>query len=211
MKRLGLAALLAIAFGFAVVAQEREPAPRSAADRASNPVREKRTTEPEGNLEWWKWANFLILAGALGWLIAKNAPQFFQSRTEEIQKGIATAAKLKQEAEERAAKVELRMASLQAEIEHLRGDAKAEMAKEAERLRQETEQYIARIQSRGEQEIAAISKHAEKDLRAFSAQLAIQLAEERIRARMSSETQNALVDAFLSQLDRRPASTEARL
>jgi F-type H+-transporting ATPase subunit b len=210
VRRLSLIAFLALA-GFAVFAQEHQPAPRSPAERASNPAREERTTEPEGNLELWKWANFAILAGIFWWLIAKNAPQFFQARTEEIQKGIAAAAKLKREADERAAKVEARMASLQNEIEHLRADAKAEMGKEAERLRQQTEQYTQRIQARGEQEIEAISKHAEKDLRVSAAQLAIQLAEQRIRASMSGETQNALIDGFLRQLDGGAASPEARL
>jgi F-type H+-transporting ATPase subunit b len=207
LKRLVVLALLALAFGLATFAQEHQPA----ADRAANPAREERTTEPEGNLELWKWANFLILAGVLGWLIWKNAPPFFRSRTEEIQRGIAAAAKLKREAEERAAKVEARMASLQSEIEHVRADSKAVMTRESDRLRKETEQHIARIQSRGEEEIGAISKHAEKDLRAFAAQLAIQLAEERIRSRMSDRTQNALVDGFVKQLDRRAASPEARL
>ena len=212
MRRLSLIALLTIFSGLVIFAQEPQAAPRrTPGERASNPAREERTTEPEGNLELWKWANFAILTVILGWLIAKNAPQFFRSRTEEIQKGIAAATRQKQEAEERAAKVEARMASLQSEIEHMRADAKAEMGKEAERLRQETEGYIQRIQARGEQEIEAISKHAERDLRVLSAQLAIQLAEQRIRARMSGEAQNALVDGFIGQLQRGAGSEEARL
>ncbi len=206
MKRLAVTALLGLAFGLTVLAQEHQPA-----ERAANPAHEEHATESEGNLEIWKWANFAILAGILGWLIAKNAPPFFRARTEEIQKGIASAAKLRQEAEDRAAKVEARMASLQSEIEHVRADSKATMAKEIERLRKETEHLVSRIQTRGEEEIVAISKHAEKDLRVFAAQLALQLAEERIRSRMSAATQNALVDTFVQQLDQRAATPEARL
>jgi F-type H+-transporting ATPase subunit b len=204
----GLIVVLALTFGLAVFAQEHAPSP---ADRATNPAKEDSANGNEGHLEAWKWANFLILAGVLGWMIAKKAPAFFESRTEEIQRGIAEATKARQEAEARAAKMELRMASLQSEIEHVRADAKAEMAREVDRIRKETGQHIARIQAHGEQEIVAATKHAEKDLRAFSAQLAIQLAEQRIRARMSAGTQNALVDGFLKQLDRRNSTPEARL
>lgn len=210
MRRFVITALLAILLGFTVLAEERQPG-APAADRASNPAREEHGTGPESNLELWKWANFVILAGILGWLVAKNAPAFFRSRTEEIQRGIAESAKLRQDAEERAAKVEARMASLQSEIEHVRADSKAAMTNESERLRKETEQHVRRIQARGEEEIAAITKHAEKDLRIHAAQLALQLAEERIRARMSHDTQIALVDGFVKQLDRRAATPEARL
>ena len=31
----------------------------------------------EGNLFIWKWANFLVLAGALGYLLAKTLPPLF--------------------------------------------------------------------------------------------------------------------------------------
>ena len=40
----------------------------------------------EDSLSVWKWANFLILAGGLGYLIGKSAPGMFRNRTSEIQK-----------------------------------------------------------------------------------------------------------------------------
>ena len=212
MKPLTFVAVLAILFGFALVAQEHAPAAHA---QGGQPIAEKvehaAGEESEGNLEIWKWANFLMLAGVLGWMIAKHAPAFFQSRTEEIQKGIAEATRLKEEAEARAAKMEMQMASLTSEIEHLRADAKVEMAKETERIRQEAEQHMARLQAHGEQEIAAIATHAQKDLKAYTAALAVQLAAERIRGRMSGDAQNSLFDGFLRQLDRKVDSPEAHL
>ena len=46
---------------------------------------------------WWKWANFAILAGGLGYLIAKNAPAYFESRNKEIRGGLQEARKLSEE------------------------------------------------------------------------------------------------------------------
>ena len=211
MKPRTVIALLALLFGFVLLAQEHAPAAQA---EGAKPVTEKvehaTGEEGEGNLEIWKWANFLILAGLLGWMIAKNAPAFFQSRTAEIQKGIAEATRLKDDAEARAAKMELQMASLTSEIEHLRAEAKAEMARELEHIRQEAEHLMARLQDRGEQEIASVANHAQKDLKAYTAALAVQLAAERIRGRMTGDSQNSLFDGFLGQLDRKAGSPEAR-
>src|SRR5579863_10762481 len=70
------------------------------------------------------WVNFAILVLVLGYLVAKTMPQFFRSRTFEIQKGIAEAQQVKQEAEKRAREMEAKMAALGAEIEKFRVQAR---------------------------------------------------------------------------------------
>ena len=55
-----------------------------------------------GNLEGWKWANFLLLAAGLGYLVGKNAGPFFASRSLQISKDMADADRLRQDAEARA-------------------------------------------------------------------------------------------------------------
>ena len=72
---------------------------------------------------WWKWANFAILAVALGYMLNKALPPFFAGRTAEIQKGIAEAAKAKAEADQRAAAMQQRLAALGAEIEQIKTTA----------------------------------------------------------------------------------------
>ncbi len=211
MRRIAVLALFALLFAWVAVAQEH--APSATPEHGAQPAAEKSEHsegEGEGNLEIWKWANFAILAGLLGWMIAKNAPAFFRTRTEEIQKGIAEASRMKDEADARAARMEMKMASLKSEIDNLRNEAKAEMAKEAARIAQETEQQLARFQAHGEQEITALAAHAEKDLKAQAAALAVELAEQRIRGRMSGDAQNSLFDGFLRQLDRQAGQTGAR-
>jgi F-type H+-transporting ATPase subunit b len=162
------------------------------------------------NLDLWKWVNFAILAGVLGWGISKTAPGFFRSRSEEIQRGITEATRIRQEAETRAAKMEMRMASLQSEIDQLRADARSEMAHEGERIRKEVEAQIARIRSHGEHEIEAMTKHAEQSLRAYAGSLALDLAEQRIRNRMTPDAQNTLVDGFIRQIGRQTPASEVR-
>jgi F-type H+-transporting ATPase subunit b len=159
---------------------------------------------------WWKWANFLILAGGLGYLIGKSAPAFFRSRSEEIQSGIVEAGKLRRDAEARAAAIELRTAGLQAEIEGIRANARAEMEAEGERIRRETEQQIRRIQEQSQQELAALAKLAREELKSYAGSLALDMAEQRIRGRMDAGTQNRLVQVFVHDLQRASAADELR-
>lgn len=161
---------------------------------------ERQDAKEERDLTGWKWANFAILAGLLGWLIKKNAGPFFASRSKEIQKGISEAAKLKYDAEIRARAIEERLAGLQTEIESLRAEARQELHAEGERLKVETGQLLAKVQSQAEQDIAAAAKAARQNLKAHSVALAVQLAEAKLRARLNPAAQDTLVNGFVTDL-----------
>lgn len=152
---------------------------------------------------WWKWANFAILAAGLGYLIAKNVPALFRKQSDEIQSALAEAAKIKQEAEAYAASVEARLASLANEIKQLRETAHAEMTTESERVRRETENHLQRIRQQSVQEVALMTRGAKDGLRKYAAELAIGLAEQRIRSRMNPDTQEKLVSGFVHDLQHR--------
>jgi F-type H+-transporting ATPase subunit b len=153
----------------------------------------------------WKWVNFGILAGLIGYGIAKGAGPFFRARTEQIQKALVEAKMIREDAERRASEIDRRMANLGADIESLRTESRKEMAAESDRLKAETERIVAKIEAHAHQEIQSAAKLAAKDLRRHAAELALQLAERKIQARMTPKTQERLVDDFVSQL-RAPAS-----
>jgi F0F1-type ATP synthase membrane subunit b/b' len=186
--------ILAIALGLSLgsYALPQEPAPAA-------------TQETEQGDPWlgWKWANFAILAVGLGYLISKQAPAYFRQRTKEIEQAIADATKLKQDAESRAAEVESRFAALQSEIETLRQTARAATAAEGQRISRETAQRLEKIKTQTAQEIALMTRAGRFELRKYSAQLALDLAEQRIRSRSTKDMQDGLVDAFLHDLHNR--------
>jgi F-type H+-transporting ATPase subunit b len=152
---------------------------------------------------WWKWANFAILAAGLGYLVAKNVPPLFRKQSDEIRSALAEAAKIKQDAAAYAASVEARLANLQREIEELRVSARGEMGAESERIRRETEHHLERIKEQSVQEVALMTRAAKDELRKYSAELAIGLAEQRIRSRMNPATQDKLASEFLRDLHQR--------
>lgn len=199
MKRAGLLAvfLALAAFIPGALAQEPGKGGETALEHASEPPAEGE----HGKLELWKWANFVVLAGGLGYLIGKNAGPFFASRSQQIRKDMFEAQAARKQAEERAADVDRRLASLESEIAALRAESQREAQAEAERLSRHTAAEMTKMQSHAEQEIVAAGKAARTELKRVSAHLAVELAEQRLKARMDPEIQDALVRGFVRDLE----------
>jgi len=154
----------------------------------------------EGNLEVWKWANFAILAAVLGWLIAKNAGPMLAARSAEIREGLAAGERAKAEADARAAAVDARLAGLEKTISGLQAEAAQEREREAARIRQETQNELARMKRNAEMEIESATKLARLEVQRHAATLALDLAEQKVRARMSPASEKILLDRFVSEL-----------
>ena len=189
MKRLLLAATLAAGLSFA---QEHTAETAQHHEEAGDP----RLV--------WKWANFAILAGVLGYLASKSLPPFFKSRSEEIARGIAEATKLKADAEAKAAQIDQRLSQLGTEIEAMRAKAKLEMQAEADRIKRETENFLNKIHENGLAEIEAASKRAKAELKSQAALQAIDMAEQRIRAGIQNG--GGLVERFIMDLAKKGSS-----
>ncbi len=156
--------------------------------------------EPEKDMTGWKWANFAILAAGIGFLLVKQAGPYFATRSVEIRKGIEEARQIRADAEARGAAMDARLANLETEVEAMRKSSRAEAAGEGERIRQETAREIAKIQSNADQEISAALKAAQRDLKDYSAQLAIDLARDKVSRRMTPSGQDRLVENFVAGL-----------
>jgi F0F1-type ATP synthase membrane subunit b/b' len=166
----------------------------------AEPSKKEAEAGGEGNLKIWEWANFLILAGGLGYLIRKHAGPFYAARAAGISKDLVESERVARDAEARAAEVDRRLAGLDAEIAALRAESKKESAAEVERYAQRTAAEIAKIGANGEQEIRAAEKAARLDLRRYAAHLAVELAEVKVRARMDAGTEDRLVAGFARDL-----------
>jgi F-type H+-transporting ATPase subunit b len=152
---------------------------------------------------YWKWANFAVLAGAIGYVLAKNAGPFFLRRTESIRKEIREAGERKAAADARFAEIEARLAGLAADVEELRAESRREMQAEAHRAKEDNARAIAKIGAAAEQEIGALAVQAQRKLRAHAAAAAMKLAEAKLRARVGAPQDAALVADFTTQLSAR--------
>lgn len=206
MKRLATL-LLAGAFTLTAAAvvrvQDDPPKGGSASERKDG----ERGGEGHG-LTGWEWANFALLMGGLGYLAAKNAGPFFSARSRKIRQGIAEAETMRKEAEERASQVAHRLANLEADIAVLRQSSHAEIEAETARMAARTTAEMGKIRVQAESEIVAAGKAARTDLKRYAAHLAVALAEQKVRARMNEQTQEALIGAFVRDLANPAARAE---
>jgi F-type H+-transporting ATPase subunit b len=153
----------------------------------------------------WQVLNFFILAGLLGWLVAKHGGPLLASRTKTISEGLAAGTRAKAEADARAAEVQKKLGNLEQEISALRTTALEERARETDRIHRETQAEIVRIQYQASVEIESAGKQARLDVQRAAAALAIELAEKKVLARMSPDVQSSLLQSFLKDLASGPA------
>ncbi|HEX3880436.1 MAG TPA: hypothetical protein VHW24_25820 [Bryobacteraceae bacterium] len=155
------------------------------------------------------WANFILLAIGLVYLIKKFGGPFFAARSERIQREIVEGARIRQESEAQSADVDRRLATLESDLSAIRAESRKELESIERNISAKTTAEIARIQSSAEQEIAGAGKAARLELKRYSAELAVKLGAEKIRARMTPEAQEALVRDFVNDLDGTAARAQA--
>lgn len=173
---------------------------------AAPPAREgpsgERQAEGETGLQVaFKVINFVILFGLLGYLLRKPAGEFFAGRTRAIQQNLAEARSAREQAEKRLAEIEQRLARLGEEVGALRAQAEREAADQRDRLRAAAAKEAEKILATAESEIDGLARTARLELKSYTAQLAVELAEERIRAEMKPETQERIVRAYVEDLN----------
>src|SRR5262249_1755172 len=143
--------------------------------------------------------NFAIIAGALGFLIRKKAPGLFRDRTSAIQKGIEEARKASEDAQRRLADIEGRLAGLDSEIAGIQSNAEVQAKDEEARLHGAVEEERKHIVRSAEQEIARAASNARRDLKIYTAELAVGLAEKRIKVDAASDAE--ILREFAEQLN----------
>jgi F-type H+-transporting ATPase subunit b len=148
----------------------------------------------------FKWINFITVFGALGWLLRKPMRAFFTGQREAIQAAINEGREATKQAQQRMAEIEQRLARLDQEVEALRQEATANAAAEQQRIRGAARREAERILATAQAEIESTSRAARLELRAYAARLAVNLAEQHIRQRLTPETHVTLFESFVRGL-----------
>ena len=181
-------------------------APLALAEEAKE---EKKGAMAEPNMGW-EWANFFVLAGLVVYMAVKQGGPFFNSRAAEIRKGIDEAGKIKSESDAKIDAINNKLGRLDAEIATLRETAGNERRSAEQRMKEETRREIERIGSHTLAEIETTGKAERIALQRYTAQLALQLAETKVRARMNPDSEDALVQAFVHGLGGATARPQTR-
>ncbi|HEY4678665.1 MAG TPA: ATP synthase F0 subunit B [Candidatus Angelobacter sp.] len=142
--------------------------------------------------------NFAVIFFAMAGLLRKILPGYFKGRTSTIQKGIEEARKMSEDARRRLSEVEGRLSRLDADLAAMQREADENAKAEEQRLLAAGEEERRRIVASAEQEIEMAANSARRELKSYVGELAIELAEKKIR--VSSDTDEALVRAFTAQM-----------
>lgn len=142
--------------------------------------------------------NFAIVFFSLAFLLRKKLPGVFRSRTALIQQRLEEARKTSEEARRRLNEVEGRLARLDVEITEMRRETDENAQAEEKRVRAGVAEERRRIVESAEQEIAMAANAARRDLKAYAAELAVDLAEKKIK--VAKDTDQSLVREFTAHL-----------
>src|SRR5262245_62884036 len=71
----------------------------------------------------WKWGNFIILFGGLGWYLRKPLQEFLQTRARAIDEGLASGRLARESALKQLREIESRMLRLDEDVRALREKA----------------------------------------------------------------------------------------
>jgi F-type H+-transporting ATPase subunit b len=146
----------------------------------------------------FEYLNFAVLAGAVLFAMLKFLPKTFRANREDIQHRLVEARTATQQANERLAAIEQRLARLDDEIAAISKQAEKDSVEDEARIKASIETERERIVEAVSRDIAAASSAAQRDLKRFAAELAVDRAAQRLM--LSEDDDRALVQEFSQSL-----------
>ncbi len=169
---------------------------------AAAPEQEEQSQEAakERHELYFKIINFTLLAVALGYLLRKPLAEFFAQRSEGIRKALEEGRAALEKSQAQLEAVEEKLKHLEEEIAAFKASAEKEMEAERKRLAEESAREAERILETARVRTDSATRAAKLDLRIFTAQQALQLAEQMIRDRLDEAARERLVSQFIATL-----------
>lgn len=209
-------------FSFSAMALQTAPAEAGTASRTQQPPADTTETgddvfrhsssvrllarwlhlDKETAARLFEYLNFAVLAGAVLFALSKYLPKTFRASREDIQHRLLDARTATEQANERLAAIEQRLARLDEEIAAIGKQAEKDSVEDEARIKASIETERQRIVEAVSGDIAAASSAAQRDLKRFTAGLAVDRAARRVA--LSEHDDRTLVQEFAESLGRQP-------
>ena len=147
-----------------------------------------------------KALNFALLVGALVYFLRSPIATHIATRISQVRQDLVTAADLKKTASAQLSEIQQKMAALPGELDALRRQGGEDVKAERQRISQAAETERVRLLDQTRREIDMRLRVAKRELTEHAAQLAVQVAEQRIKRTITPDDQIRLVDRYASQL-----------
>ena len=148
----------------------------------------------------WPIANFLVLAAVVYRYGRQPAAEYFAMRKAQVRKDLVEAAELKSAATSQLEELDKKMKALPGELDALRSRGAAEIAAEEQRIAAAAAAERTRLLEQTRREIELQVRIAKRDLVEHAADLAVQIAGQRIERDITPADQDRLVRRYLDQV-----------
>jgi F-type H+-transporting ATPase subunit b len=148
----------------------------------------------------WKIFNFAILIIILFKFARKPLQNFLQKRTELIEKTLNEAREAKEAATKALKEVEERLKLKDAELEVILAAAKKSGEHERDNIIEESARLKEKILEQAKTNIDFELKHAKESIKAEAVELAMELAEKKLKDKLTKDEQEKLLDDSLVKI-----------
>jgi F-type H+-transporting ATPase subunit b len=191
------------------------PAPASASASPQHEAPAAHDEEAAHDPGWWpaiwKTANFAILVGVLTYFLRAPLGAYLTGRIGKVREDLMTAAQTRETAVRQLAEIDAKLAALPAELEALKKRGAEDLAAERARIEQDAQAERRRLLEQTRREIEMRLQIAKRELLELAADLAVNVASQRIRASITPDDQARLVDRYAAQLQSGPETGRAEV
>ncbi len=145
--------------------------------------------------------NLALLLGALVYFARKPVLDYFESRRRTIEEDLAGAAAQLRGAEATFSKWQRRVIDLGSELEQIRTTSRQRAESERERIITEAEAAAQRIRDNASAAITQELRRARQQLREEAAQLAIDMAAQRLAREVTDADRDRLLNEFIDRVE----------
>ena len=150
----------------------------------------------------WPVINFLILVGVMAYVLKKmDIKGFFKKRTELIEQSLREAREAKELAQKALSEVEERLKVKDSEIADIIAGAKLSGENEKARLMEEGDKLKTRILEQARTNIDYEVKRAKESIKQEAVEIAMELAEKKLKEKLSKEEQLKLLEESLAKIE----------
>jgi F-type H+-transporting ATPase subunit b len=147
-----------------------------------------------------KLLNFVVLVGVLVYFLKTPLAGYLSSRSAQIRQDLVAAAELRRTASAELEAIQRQINALPAELAALKARGEEDVRAEQVRIAEAATIERERLLDQTRREIAMRLRLARRELTEYAADLAVAVAQERIKRTITPEDQLRLVDRYTTQL-----------
>jgi len=148
-----------------------------------------------------KVLNFLILFGGLAFILRKPISRFLRERGDGIKIDLEETRSSRKEKQKNLKSIHNRLKKVAGEAKSIKQEAENIGKNDRERILQEAGIEAGRLKESAKQNIELLSQFGIQELKAYTAEMAINIAREKIRKNISPESQAVLIDRSINKLE----------